>query len=140
MSLMQREKELSLLTLERTIADLKSSILLFDQFEIGYRQLLEVFVYEWSQFLDGSGRYLTIDGRPPDPSVVTEEIKAMMFPDIIETRAKCNDVKTLFRVVDAVGWSVFTEVVAFRRIIGDAGISGLVQWCGDNLIVRIKRG
>lgn len=133
---------LLLIPLEHLLRDLQPSSLLFEELGLDPRQLLELYIYEWSQYLNGQGRYRPHMGEfKITPTLVIEEVKQSVvqdqyYPLIRRPRSTESD---LFQLVEQVGWNVLGDVKASQRFCAGGLIASIEDWCGDNLIVRIVR-
>lgn len=131
-----------MIPLENLLKDLQPSSTLFEHLELDPRKLLELYVYEWFQYINRQGRYRDYLGDfQPTPMLVIEEVKQVVVQDQyypIKRRSR-TDENDLFQLVEQVGWNVLGGIEISRLLIGDGVVGGIEDWCGDNLIVRIVR-
>lgn len=125
----------------RIVDQLTPSSRLLQQFNIDPFDLIMTFTYDWFQYFNGEGRYYRHAEMGRDQSIVLEEVKGMLLPNLLVLE-RTRDVLAVITVIDRVGWEVCAAVDDFNMVFASHferhPVCAVEGWLHHDLVIRMR--
>lgn len=136
-------RSLVLLPCQALLDDCKPSLSLCDPIQLDIRKLVELYVYEWGQFVDRMGFYSHLDDQMISPDIVTDTVYSYYMYDTVlppfHSHAGRNTQEIAYDIIRGLGDRIYKEILVLQPWMPPGHISSIVGWCGNNLVIRIVK-